>query len=592
MRSLKNISSLLFLSLVLTTLSPAAFILVRYGIHHDTMIILLLSLSVTLCLFSLYCKLPRLSIVIFFFLSILAVIDLIFIIKYNSALNANAISLLGETNQSELIDFLSAMPIFLWLFLLYFIFALIFCLFIPAKFNHIPWSRLFFYSFVVTLLISYYQYTFYNTDSSDTTENQTTTSPTANEQNYFSYSRQFKDDIVRTAFPANLPFILADYYYQRKEMRHFADLNKDYSFNAKRQSDSTERQVYILVIGESGRADHWGINGYFRNTSPMLSQRNDIISFQKMYTFFPFTRFSVPIIISRKPINSEQDYFEQPSIVTYFKQIGFDTAWISLQAPFGKYDSPVSVYAYEANHVQFLNPVDYTTHGKYDYEAIPDIIKQITSSDQNLFIVVHTLGNHLIYSDRYDERMRVFVPDRYEDRSPNIFNKDDQEILTNSYDNSIIAVDYFLGTLIQQLEKLNASSFIFYISDHGQGLFDDGNYKAGHGYQSSATVHVPAFFWASSQYIFTHQQAIANMKANSTQLTGTDMVFETLVSLSDGVLPDSRPHLDLTKNNVRATPALLDMLANMEKNRITIRFSPQQQSSETMDPIPEAKPSD
>lgn len=591
MRSLKNIPSLLFLSLVLTTLSPAAFILVRYGIHHDTMIILLLSLSVTLCLFSLYCKLPRLSIGIFFFLSILAVIDLIFIIKYNSALNANAISLLGETNQSELIDFLSAMPLFLWLFLLYFIFALIFCLFIPAKFNHIPWSRLFFYSFVVTLLISYYQYTFYNTDSSDTTKNQTTTSPTANEQNYFSYSRQFKDDIVRTAFPANLPFILADYYYQRKEMRHFADLNKDYSFNAKRQSDSTERQIYILVIGESGRADHWGINGYFRNTSPMLSQRNDIISFQKMYTFFPLTRFSVPIIISRKPINSEQDYFDQPSIVTYFKQIGFDTAWISLQAPFGKYDSPVSVYAYEANHVQFLNPVDYTTHGKYDYEAIPNIIKQITSSDQNLFIVVHTLGNHLIYSDRYDERMRVFVPDRYEDRSPNIYNKKDQEILTNSYDNSIIAVDYLLGTLIQQLEKLNASSFIFYISDHGQGLFDDGNYKAGHGYQSSATVHIPAFFWASSQYIAAHQQAIANMKANTTQLTGTDMVFETLVSLSDGVLPDSRPYLDLTKNNVRATPALLDMLANMEKNRITIRFS-LQQPSETMDFIPEAQPSD
>lgn len=64
------------------------------------------------------------------------------------------------------------------------------------------------------------------------------------------------------------------------------------------------------------------------------------------------------------------------------------------------------------------------------------------------------------------------------------------------------------------------------------------------------------------------------MKANTTQLTGTDVVFETLVSLNYGVLPDSRPHLDLTKNNVRATPALLDMLANMEKNALRFVFHP------------------
>lgn len=109
--------------------------------------------------------------------------------------------------------------------------------------------------------------------------------------------------------------------------------------------------------------------------------------------------------------------------MTYFKQIGFDNAWISLQAQFGKYDSPVSEYDYEGNHVDFFNPVDYTIHRKYRYEAIPDIIKQITSSDQNLFIIVHTLANYLIYSDRYDKRMRVFVPDRYEDKSPNIYKK-------------------------------------------------------------------------------------------------------------------------------------------------------------------------
>lgn len=543
-------------------ISIAALTKLIQAAYSDFLLIGLLSLSVVLCFFSLYGKFPRITGILFFALAILAIIDIIFITKYNAVLDANAIAILGETNASELIDFLSGMPSFLWLIFLYLFIALVFCLYTPARFKRVPWRRLFVYALSVIAIITYEQYNFYKKDYIPHPEKQL---------NYFAKSWQFKDRIARAAFPASIPFTLSDYYYQRKELRYFADLNKNYDFHAQRQFNPPERQVYILVIGESSRADHWGINGYSRNTSPMLSQRSDIISFQKMYTFFPLTRYSVPIIISRKPIDYQQDYFNQASIVTYFKQIGFDTAWISLQAPFGQFDSPVSVYAYEANHIQFLNPVDYNTHGKYDYEAIPDILKTITSTDNNLFIVVHTLGNHFLYSDRYDERMRVFQPDRYENTYPVIYNKDDQVVLTNSYDNSVIAVDYFLGTLILEIEKLELSSFVFYVSDHGQGLFDDGNTQAGHGYVSTATLHIPAFFWASPQYSATHHQLINNMKANTTQITSTDMVFETLVSLSGGTISEPRPHLDLTKNEVMVTPTLMNRLSGLEKKDAAIQ---------------------
>lgn len=525
-------------------------------INDDRLLIALLSFSAIACLLSFYQKLPRLTVIIFFLLALLASVDLVFITQYNSVLGAVAFSLLLESNRSELRDLFNSITWHLWLILFYFIFACTFCLYAPKKFKHIPWVRLLFYNLGVILVVGQYQYNYYKTNF--------LTDP----DSPFTIALQEKDEVVRAAFPACLPFILSDFYSQRKEMRRVADLNKSYDFHAQRHATSTERQVYILVIGESGRADHWGINGYQRNTSPMLSARNDIISFRKMFTYFPMTRYSVPVIISRKPINDRQDYFSEPSIVTYFKQIGFDTAWISLQAPFGKYDSPVSIYAYEANRMKFLNPVEYTAHGKYDYEAIPDIMQQIDSTDQNLFLVVHTLGNHMAYIDRYNERMRVFLPDRHENRTSSIFKNEDREVLTNSYDNSVVAVDYFLGTLINQLQQRHLASFVFYVSDHGQGLFDDGQPSAGHGYRSFATLNVAAFFWASPDYIAENPEKIQALRQNANGLTATSMVFDTLVSLSGGELPDSRPSLDMTKLALRFPDVLTDIINELHVQEI------------------------
>ena len=37
------------------------------------------------------------------------------------------------------------------------------------------------------------------------------------------------------------------------------------------------REIHVLVIGESSRYDRWRLNGYERDTNPLLSQESNLV---------------------------------------------------------------------------------------------------------------------------------------------------------------------------------------------------------------------------------------------------------------------------------------------------------------------------
>ncbi len=52
--------------------------------------------------------------------------------------------------------------------------------------------------------------------------------------------------------------------------------------HANQEPAIAQKQVYLLVLGERARYDHFGINGYHRNTTPKLSQISNLLSFSNM----------------------------------------------------------------------------------------------------------------------------------------------------------------------------------------------------------------------------------------------------------------------------------------------------------------------
>jgi len=102
--------------------------------------------------------------------------------------------------------------------------------------------------------------------------------------------------------------------------------------------------VVVVVLDESSRFDRWSLNGYERETNPLLAREDNLVMLKDVITPVSATRLSVPVIISRKPaMQSLKDGFSEKSFVSAFKEAGFKTFWISNQVSFSKFYTPVSV---------------------------------------------------------------------------------------------------------------------------------------------------------------------------------------------------------------------------------------------------------
>ena len=87
----------------------------------------------------------------------------------------------------------------------------------------------------------------------------------------------------------------------------------------------------IVVIGESLRPDHLQLNGYPRETNPMLSKRRNVISFPNVYSQYTHTAVSVPVLMTRADSIHPEYQYNETSFIAILRQQGYHTAWISNQ---------------------------------------------------------------------------------------------------------------------------------------------------------------------------------------------------------------------------------------------------------------------
>ena len=90
--------------------------------------------------------------------------------------------------------------------------------------------------------------------------------------------------------------------YMAKTVNHGKVIVKPIGRDAKviasnEKNNHQKTNLVIMVVGEAARADHFSLNGYKKETNPLLKQE-DIISFQNMYACGTSTAHSVPCMFS------------------------------------------------------------------------------------------------------------------------------------------------------------------------------------------------------------------------------------------------------------------------------------------------------
>jgi glucan phosphoethanolaminetransferase (alkaline phosphatase superfamily) len=299
--------------------------------------------------------------------------------------------------------------------------------------------------------------------------------------------------------------------------------------------------VVVMVLGESSRFDRWSLNGYARDTNPLLSKEPNLVTLSDVITSVSATRLSVPVIVSRKPaMQSLQDGFSEKSFLTAFKEAGFTTFWLSNQISFGKYDTPVSVFAKEADVVEFLNLGGFTNNSNYDEVLLAPLARALKEPARKKLIVLHTLGSHWNYSQRYPRQFDKWLPSLQGVDKPVYTDTAIKPQLNNSYDSSILYTDWFLAQVVGRLKDTRQMASLMYVADHGQTLYDGTCKQAFHGHNTQFEFHVPAFVWYSDQYQQRFPGKVDQLRRNRKAKLATENMFHTLLDIGGIHYPGER----------------------------------------------------
>jgi glucan phosphoethanolaminetransferase (alkaline phosphatase superfamily) len=291
----------------------------------------------------------------------------------------------------------------------------------------------------------------------------------------------------------------------------------------------------VLVIGESLRPDHLGINGYERNTTPRL-ESEDVLSFPYMYSEQTYTNRSIPHLLTRADSSDYGRAYREPSFIHLLNACGYASSWLANQ-------ETADTYAYFTQECDTVIRVNigkspYVFDKWLDGDLMPAFRAMLNSSEAaKQLIILHTIGSHWWYNSHYPDSAEMFKPVA---RS-RIISSNTQEEMINSYDNTVLYTDFFLSQLIDSLR--NRKAILIYQSDHGEALGEDGRWL--HAAETPETHEAACFIWLSPAYKAAFPEMYANAEANRPNHYRTDCLFHTVLDAARIGSPYLQPSLSL-----------------------------------------------
>ena len=343
-------------------------------------------------------------------------------------------------------------------------------------------------------------------------------------------------------YPYGLLFNAYRVYITKRDIRNGREKIRNFHFNAHEEKPVNDREVYVFVIGETGRYAGYSINGYSRETSPMLSKTKNLISCSDMLSEANITTSSLPIILTRASAKDYNRAFVEKSFVDAFKEAGFKTYWIANQGTSNSFIRRISKDADD----EFFMPIGFDSDNNYDEKLWMYMSEVLKKGDKKVLIVLHTLGSHFRYNFRYPPSYEIFKPSLKGTFDYNMISVKNKEMFINTYDNSIVYTDFFLAGTIQKLDSLNAVSGLVYVADHGENLFDTPENIVLHGGSSFTEydLHVPCFVWTSDRYNQLYPEKEKNMIENKDKRLTSDNLFYSFLDMAGITFPEQ----DLSKS--------------------------------------------
>lgn len=292
-------------------------------------------------------------------------------------------------------------------------------------------------------------------------------------------------------------------------------------------------ETFVVVIGESQNRNHMSAYGYDRKTTPWLDKMiNDkhFVIMDNGYACHTLTMLALSQALTEKSQYNKLPLEKSYSIIDIARAAGYKTYWISNQAQFGTYNTPVTAIVNFCDESIWLNS-DSAASTAYD-GSILEVLHKIPKKGKKI-VFIHLYGNHWAYRHRYPaDKFSFFKENYYKEKVKSI-----QTI--NEYDNSMLYNDYIMQQIFSYAKMKWNMDGLLYFADHGEAVKSGNNHIPGK-YELDMTT-IPTYLYFSDYYIENNKEKFLRIQSRKKRAFTNDMVFNMLIDIWGIVTPYYNP---------------------------------------------------
>lgn len=268
--------------------------------------------------------------------------------------------------------------------------------------------------------------------------------------------------------------------------------NKEIRNSYKPEVDFTKTKPFdgniIFVLGESLSSNHLSLFNYKRATTPYLDslKQNKNFIFRKGVSSGVSTDISIAMLMNTTyGLRASEDILSgKRCLFNLAKQSNFETHFYSSQSQQQLRYITNSICLTSINEYKSLDGIqpNIDNVNKADDLKLIDLLPDSDEKINKQFYVLHQRGSHSPYDLRYPKEHQKFKPSQ-EYRQSRI----------DHYDNTVVNFDFFMKKLITKISKYKKPTIVIYVSDHGEGLGEEGVW--GHAALKKPSIQIPMLFF-------------------------------------------------------------------------------------------------
>lgn len=285
---------------------------------------------------------------------------------------------------------------------------------------------------------------------------------------------------------------------------------------------SNNDPAIIVILGESYSYFHSSLYDYEKATNPLLQNellQGDLTIFDNVIA--PSDHTSA---VMRSIFSVGDGISNTPLFPACFKNAGYRTIMYNNQYFIGEGER------------FFLSDLDissamFSARNANGYAFDGNLVAAMNPVDSNSLCIIHLMGQHYGYEDRYPKEFKHFTADDY-DKSKYT---DRQREFIAHYDNATLYNDYVIDQIIKKHEDKNC--ILIYFSDHGEEVFECRDYmghgNAAHSPNIDLQIKVPFMIWASDKYQQNYPDKMERIKRAINFPITTNDIGHFLLDLAD-----------------------------------------------------------